>query len=929
MASQPRPAQHRNLEWDAIAPLTELQRQGVLELKDACSELPLPSNASSFDRCAKRTRRLAADLSSPLPFSKSSTNNDQGYSAGTSTKLSGNYQHLVASPPTQSSTSLSPRSHPSKEQGTLPRSRLGSVANADGVILEESEPDQLVCIETTQQFLDWFSGIEGKMERDQEDVYRNYLMVVLLYKDACEGFLKQIDETSECFQSLEGHYAFVEEKTRALQLACEKLLQEQTSLQTLADTMASKLSYFHQLDAVTRLFNAPGDDVCLRQEFAPMLSKLDECLDYVQQNLKYKDSELYQMRFRQCMTRGMTLIKMHLITKLRALSAEVTSKKPVLAKGESIKPAMATALFYVKFRAIAPPLRSLVAELEKRCVSHKEYNSLLNDCYNCYFSVRQQHLSTMIVSKIQEMGPSQRDKLKFARNGLAYLTSVCMEEYSLFYNFFNTGEEELYGYLDTLIGYLYDYLRPRIIHENKIDILSELCVVMNIQQSDIPIDENSHLAFGYLIRNMLQDTQHRLVYRAQAFIRSEIQNFKPAPNVLDYPARLQAPPLLPNGAEALSRSASSQHIHRPSDTESIAESIPEASSPTPSLAGSITGGYFSSPTLQQFDESAEMYQGWYPTLQKTLWLLTKIYKCVEQSIFDDLSQEALSKCLVSLNQASVAIKETKDHQVDGHLFLIKHLLILKEQIAPFEGNFVHSTKEVDFSRMTDAITTLFRDRTNLFSFGSWFGAVSQTITPTLVDSYLDARQEIDRDLKLVCETFILEMGKSAVHSLAEFMNKVAGFRIRADVEAAHREQDPSAGTGLMRRSPMLLKDKPFARPEELARIMMDFKESVPPRIQWTVRMLSMYLKDPNTEMILMRPIQSFIIESYQSFYDTILYEYDPALTLKASQHPNGPQKIQHAGLDSLEPVDRVVNWVGELVRTELIKNNPTFSMPQQ
>lgn len=152
------------------------------------------------------------------------------------------------------------------------------------------------------------------------------------------------------------------------------------------------------------------------------------------------------------MTRGMTLIKMHFITKLRALSAEVMSKKPVLAKGESMKPAMATALFYVKFRTIAPPLRSLVAELEKRCVSHKEYvsssklspwkvrrnvkwraivsnsiahfflinryNSLLNDCYNCYFSVRQQHLAPMIVSKIQEMGPSQQDKLKFVCSGI-------------------------------------------------------------------------------------------------------------------------------------------------------------------------------------------------------------------------------------------------------------------------------------------------------------------------------------------------------------------------------------------------------------------------------------------------------------------------------------------------------------------------------
>ena len=57
-------------------------------------------------------------------------------------------------------------------------------------------------------------------------------------------------------------------------------------MQTLADLMASKLSYFHQLEAVTRLFNAPGDDVCLRPEFAPMLKKLDECLTYVQENVR-------------------------------------------------------------------------------------------------------------------------------------------------------------------------------------------------------------------------------------------------------------------------------------------------------------------------------------------------------------------------------------------------------------------------------------------------------------------------------------------------------------------------------------------------------------------------------------------------------------------------------------------------------------------
>ncbi|KAG0244713.1 Golgi transport complex subunit 3 [Mortierella sp. GBA43] len=905
MATHAKPTQTRTLDWDAIAPLTELQRQSVLDLKDACSELPLPPNAM-------------AEYGTPLTFSKSSSsfNDPSQQTSSSGAKAS---QHL-SSPSLQPSGLLSPRLLATKEPSMRPRSRLGSVTNIEGINVEEYESEKPGPIETTQQFLDWFSGIEGEMERDQEDVYRNYLAVVVLYKGACDGFLEQIEETSECFKNLEGHYEFVEEKTRALQSACEKLLQEQTNLQTLADQMSSKLSYFHQLEAVTKLFNAPGDDVCLRPEFVPMLAKLDECLDYVQENIRYKDSELYQMRFRQCMTRGMTLIKMHFITKLRALSAEVASKKPVLAKGETMKPSTATALFYVKFRTIAAPLRALIAELEKRCVSHKEYNSLLNDCYNSYFSVRQQLLSSMIISGIQDLGPSQQDKLKFAQSGLVYLMSICMDEYSLFYNFFNTGESELYGYLDSLIGYLYDYLRPRIIHENKIDILSELCVVMNIQQPEIPIDENSNLAFGYLIRNMLQDTQQRLLYRAQAFIRSEIQNYKPTPNVLDYPARLQAPPPLPS-------SSNSQHLHRASDAESIAESIPEASSPTPSLASSITGGYFSTPALQQFDESAAMYHGWYPTLQRTLWLLTKIYKCVEQPIFDDLSQEALTKCLVSLNQASTMVKDTKD-PVDGQLFMIKHLLILKEQIAQFEGNFVHSTKEVDFTRMTDAITTLFRDRSNLFNLGSWLGAVSQTITPTLVDNYMDSRQEIDRDLKLVCETFILDMGKSAVHSLTEFMNKVAGFRIRLDVEAAQREQNPSSSSGLMRRPPMLLKDKPFARPEVLAAIMTDFKDTIPPRIQWTVRKLSMYLKDPHTEMILMRPIQSFILESYQSFYDTILYEYDPALTLKASTQPNGHQKIQHAGIEVLEPMEKVVSWVGDLVRIELKKNNPDFVVDQ-
>lgn len=51
--------------------------------------------------------------------------------------------------------------------------------------------------------------------------------------------------------------------------------------------------------------------------------------------------------------------------------------------------------------------------------------------------------------------------------------------------------------------------------------------------------EGQGLQFSHLIRNVLQDTQQRLVFRVQTFIRNEIQNFVPQPSDLDYPNKLK------------------------------------------------------------------------------------------------------------------------------------------------------------------------------------------------------------------------------------------------------------------------------------------------------------------------------------------------------------------------------------------------------
>ena len=96
--------------------------------------------------------------------------------------------------------------------------------------------------------------------------------------------------------------------------------------------------------------------------------------------------------------------------------------------------------------------------------------------------------------------------------------------------------------LETICDPLYDHLRPRIIHETQILKLCELCTLLQTRYFSDPEDEleiidPSKLDFGALILPALEDTQTRLVFRAQNVLRNDIENFKPKPEELDYPAK--------------------------------------------------------------------------------------------------------------------------------------------------------------------------------------------------------------------------------------------------------------------------------------------------------------------------------------------------------------------------------------------------------
>lgn len=101
--------------------------------------------------------------------------------------------------------------------------------------------------------------------------------------------------------------------------------------------------------------------------------------------------------------------------------------------------------------------------------------------------------------------------------------------------------------------------------------------------------------------------------------------------------------------------------------------------------------------------------------------------------------------------------------MDGHLFLIQHLLILQEQITPFDINFCITNKELDFSLMKDAFSSLLRGnfswRRN--SFGS----------PRVVENRIDTRKDLENAIHDSIQEF-------CVHATSDFLGTLSSFVTR-------------------------------------------------------------------------------------------------------------------------------------------------------
>jgi hypothetical protein len=217
------------------------------------------------------------------------------------------------------------------------------------------------CIQNSQQFMAWCAKVETHLENQQEKYYREYCNQLGEYKGQCQEILAEADQTLTTLQAMRERHQFVSQRTGALHQACEQLMEDQTKLVNLAENIGSKLTYFTELDRIGARLGSPT--FCVTSDgFLPLLARLDECISFTEQNLHYKESQLYLTRFRQYLSRALALVKQHVVTTLRVTTSSVLPKPGAV----SVLSENSYAHFYGKFRSSAPKIKTLMKEIELR-----------------------------------------------------------------------------------------------------------------------------------------------------------------------------------------------------------------------------------------------------------------------------------------------------------------------------------------------------------------------------------------------------------------------------------------------------------------------------------------------------------------------------------------------------------------------------------
>ena len=567
-------------------------------------------------------------------------------------------------------------------------------------------------IDTSHAFYLWFDQMHKELEEEEERVYTNYIDRLECYEDLCDQLIKEVQKGMDNLSHMQHQFEQVSAKANLLKEACDIIMREKAGLVAFVDSIEEKLRAYDQLSVVEGKVEKFMEKNPLHSDLVSLLANLDECSVFVHQSESYHKSEIYRAKFQQVFSRALALVKLFVVSNIRSHTSS-------LAREIQATPASDKDNYHhvvtTTMRRLSSSLRPLFLEIERRGRS-EAYSGLLVDCQYAYFNERRR-LVAPLLSEQMERAVSFSPLKEVVRTACGLLVHTAQTEYQLLSLFFHSARQGLEDLLSSFAAVAYEHVRP-VVLKSSLDVLCSVALVIQSEVMHEQLARRKDITnpIAPMFQRILQDVQERLVFLVLMFIRNDIGGYVPTTHDLAYPERLRGGVAAKwEGYGAGSQSIDFSEMQKQNGHGPLGEKQ-NGDAKGKEKEDESEGG--EGQLLVRLEDGGEgegvgegdvapiglqeVYEGWFPTLGRALVVLSKIYEVLDKKIFAELANDIVSDCTASLVSASLAIasRSGKSH---GSLFLLKHLVILREQISPFDVEFSRVERRLDFSSSFNGI----------------------------------------------------------------------------------------------------------------------------------------------------------------------------------------------------------------------------------
>lgn len=695
---------------------------------------------------------------------------------------------------------------------------------------------------------------------------------------------QRVDDVLQHLQRVDAGYADVWQKIDSIHQVCEALSAERSELLDVADTLSARTEPFRSLELLT--FKLHSSSIrAASNDFVQLLPRLHAGIAYLRHNPQFRDAPQFLAKYEALAehTRRKVAAEFESAVEEAMTSSsnsnadsETTAKVGVIDEHDD-------ELVFARFRASMRALAPLLQQIDRLGRSSTEedaagFRSLSLQLQQIFLSEREKRVSNRLREELVRLVTphGRRDICQFVRLACALVLRRCSDEWRLFDAVFGADHSSLSidAYLLRLGARLYDAVRPLIVHCAHVEQLSELCALLAAEaHSGFAVENPAECrAYSQIVGGqLLSDVQERLVYRVHVFVSEEIASYQAIGGDLAYPSKLEV-------------------------MRDVIDD--DASSPPPQTTQLLTGKRLSSSSMSNLSiismttttcanqggvAPADLPGVWFPTLRRTLALIRRLALSLDPTTMQGLACEAVSACVTSLQAASELIRSNANAsdsfsaQLNARLFLVKHLLLLRDALAHYRvdlsitettldvhagirqlgsrrrsGNSPVSGSDDDQQSLYRALETLLRSASH----------------EPLVEAHetrRDARSELDAALRSAC----LELIEQVIGGVAE---PALAFLDKAEILERIATGESSAPTSRRR-----LAEHDFARPEELRDLILHFQLLLKKRIVPLGLLLDLYMtRESAARSVLCAPIHSRLIDCIVRLGQTLERHYSEA-----------------------------------------------------